>query len=267
MFAEAGLPHPPILEKVPNSRGALMVAEPGRDRGVYDAIQSRLFSPRRRWRRDRPLRQAREHQRGQFIHDFAYSENPTSSHRPTAATRGSEYRQLLSASRSDGNKSAAATAGQLGQDRSEATLLACVDRCNLSPTSQFAARSCEPHEKPETAERPAPLGIGRRRESFFPTHEEHALTPARLSARVTGRRRLGGLASRRPARPRRAPRLSPLRVRARGEYAARWVTANGDATWVQPGRAYRCRNRTGGDNVNRRGDTTAAGHLRAARRP
>ena len=36
--------------------------------------------------------------------------------------------------------------------------------------------------------------------------------------------------------------LSPLRGSAR-QYAARWGTANGDATRVQPGRAYRCRNR------------------------
>jgi predicted DsbA family dithiol-disulfide isomerase len=43
MFDEAGLPHAATLEKVPNSRGALMVGELGRDRGVYDAIHPRLF--------------------------------------------------------------------------------------------------------------------------------------------------------------------------------------------------------------------------------
>jgi predicted DsbA family dithiol-disulfide isomerase len=43
MFDEAGLPHATILEKVPNSRGALMVGELGRDRGVHDAIHPRLF--------------------------------------------------------------------------------------------------------------------------------------------------------------------------------------------------------------------------------
>jgi predicted DsbA family dithiol-disulfide isomerase len=43
MFEEAGLPHVPVLDKVPNSRGALMVGELARDRGVYDALHPRLF--------------------------------------------------------------------------------------------------------------------------------------------------------------------------------------------------------------------------------
>jgi protein disulfide-isomerase len=43
MFDEAGLPYTAELEKVPNSRGALMVGELARDRGVYDALHPRLF--------------------------------------------------------------------------------------------------------------------------------------------------------------------------------------------------------------------------------
>jgi predicted DsbA family dithiol-disulfide isomerase len=43
MFDEAGLSHAPVLDKVPNSRGALIVAELARDRGMYDAIHPRLF--------------------------------------------------------------------------------------------------------------------------------------------------------------------------------------------------------------------------------
>ena len=43
MFDEAGLRHAAMLEKVPNSRGALMLGELGRDRGVYDVIHPRLF--------------------------------------------------------------------------------------------------------------------------------------------------------------------------------------------------------------------------------
>ncbi len=43
MFDEAGLPHTATLEKVPNSRGALMVAELARDRGAYETLHPRLF--------------------------------------------------------------------------------------------------------------------------------------------------------------------------------------------------------------------------------
>jgi predicted DsbA family dithiol-disulfide isomerase len=43
LFDEAGLPHATVLENVPNSRGALMVGELGRDRGVHEAIHPRLF--------------------------------------------------------------------------------------------------------------------------------------------------------------------------------------------------------------------------------
>jgi predicted DsbA family dithiol-disulfide isomerase len=43
MFAEAGLPHTGELEKVPNSRRALMLAELARDRGVYGDLHPGLF--------------------------------------------------------------------------------------------------------------------------------------------------------------------------------------------------------------------------------
>jgi predicted DsbA family dithiol-disulfide isomerase len=43
MFDEAGLPHAERLEKVPNSRGALILAELARDRGVLARIHPRLF--------------------------------------------------------------------------------------------------------------------------------------------------------------------------------------------------------------------------------
>lgn len=43
MFAEAGLPYAPTLEKVPNSRGALILGELARDRGVYEVLHPRLF--------------------------------------------------------------------------------------------------------------------------------------------------------------------------------------------------------------------------------
>jgi predicted DsbA family dithiol-disulfide isomerase len=43
MFEEAGLPFASILEKSPNSRGALMVGELARDRGLYDQVHPRLF--------------------------------------------------------------------------------------------------------------------------------------------------------------------------------------------------------------------------------
>jgi predicted DsbA family dithiol-disulfide isomerase len=43
MFEEAGLPHAPVREKVPNSRRALMLGELARERGVYEELHPRLF--------------------------------------------------------------------------------------------------------------------------------------------------------------------------------------------------------------------------------
>jgi predicted DsbA family dithiol-disulfide isomerase len=43
MFEAAGLPHAEPLEKVSNSRKALMLAEFGRERGVFDELHPRLF--------------------------------------------------------------------------------------------------------------------------------------------------------------------------------------------------------------------------------
>jgi predicted DsbA family dithiol-disulfide isomerase len=43
MFEQAGLPHAEPLEKVSNSRGALLLAELARDRGVFDELHPRLF--------------------------------------------------------------------------------------------------------------------------------------------------------------------------------------------------------------------------------
>ena len=43
MFEEAGLPVAEALDKVPNSRKSLMLAELARDRGVHDALHPRLF--------------------------------------------------------------------------------------------------------------------------------------------------------------------------------------------------------------------------------
>jgi predicted DsbA family dithiol-disulfide isomerase len=43
MFEAAGLPHAEPLEKVPNSRKALMLAEFARERGVFDELHRRLF--------------------------------------------------------------------------------------------------------------------------------------------------------------------------------------------------------------------------------
>ena len=43
MFEEAGLAHAEPLEKVPNSRRALMLAEFAREQGVFDALHPRLF--------------------------------------------------------------------------------------------------------------------------------------------------------------------------------------------------------------------------------
>jgi predicted DsbA family dithiol-disulfide isomerase len=43
MFDEAGLPHAPKLDKVPNSRRSLILSEFARERGVFDALHPRLF--------------------------------------------------------------------------------------------------------------------------------------------------------------------------------------------------------------------------------
>ena len=53
MFEHAGLPHAARLEKVPNSRRALMVGELARDRGVLDALHPRLFDAY--WARGRDI--------------------------------------------------------------------------------------------------------------------------------------------------------------------------------------------------------------------
>ena len=53
MFEEAGLPYAAVLEKSPNSRGALLVAELARDRGAYDALHPRLFDAY--WARGRDI--------------------------------------------------------------------------------------------------------------------------------------------------------------------------------------------------------------------
>jgi predicted DsbA family dithiol-disulfide isomerase len=43
MFEEAGLPHSEAIDKLPNSRRALMLAELARERGVFDVMHRRLF--------------------------------------------------------------------------------------------------------------------------------------------------------------------------------------------------------------------------------
>jgi predicted DsbA family dithiol-disulfide isomerase len=53
MFEAAGLPHTDDIEKVPNSRGALMLAELARDRGVFDDLHPRLFDAY--WARGRDI--------------------------------------------------------------------------------------------------------------------------------------------------------------------------------------------------------------------
>jgi len=53
MFDQAGLPHADRLEKVPNSRRALMLAERARERSVFDALHPRLFDAY--WARGRDI--------------------------------------------------------------------------------------------------------------------------------------------------------------------------------------------------------------------
>ncbi len=53
MFEQAGLPHAERLERVSNSRRALMLAELARERGAFDALHSRLFDAY--WARGRDI--------------------------------------------------------------------------------------------------------------------------------------------------------------------------------------------------------------------
>ena len=53
MFDREGLPHAETLEKVPNSRGALMLAELARERGVFEELHARLFDAY--WARGRDI--------------------------------------------------------------------------------------------------------------------------------------------------------------------------------------------------------------------
>jgi predicted DsbA family dithiol-disulfide isomerase len=43
MFEQAGLPYADSLDKVPNSRRSLMLAELARERGAFDMLHRRLF--------------------------------------------------------------------------------------------------------------------------------------------------------------------------------------------------------------------------------
>jgi predicted DsbA family dithiol-disulfide isomerase len=53
MFEQAGLPHARRLDRVPNSRHALIVAELARDRGLLDEVHPRLFDAY--WARGRDI--------------------------------------------------------------------------------------------------------------------------------------------------------------------------------------------------------------------
>jgi predicted DsbA family dithiol-disulfide isomerase len=53
MFDEAGLPHAESLEKVPNSRKGLILAELARERGVFALLHPRLFDAY--WARGRDI--------------------------------------------------------------------------------------------------------------------------------------------------------------------------------------------------------------------
>jgi predicted DsbA family dithiol-disulfide isomerase len=53
MFEQAGLPHAEPLEKVPNSRHALLLAELARDRGLFSVLHPRLFDAY--WARGRDI--------------------------------------------------------------------------------------------------------------------------------------------------------------------------------------------------------------------
>ena len=53
MFADAGLRRAETLEKVPSSRRALMLSEYARERGVFEALHTRLFDAY--WARGRDI--------------------------------------------------------------------------------------------------------------------------------------------------------------------------------------------------------------------
>jgi predicted DsbA family dithiol-disulfide isomerase len=53
MFKQAGLAYAEKLEKVPNSRRSLMLAELARERGAFDALHQRLFHAY--WAQDRDI--------------------------------------------------------------------------------------------------------------------------------------------------------------------------------------------------------------------
>jgi predicted DsbA family dithiol-disulfide isomerase len=53
MFEQAGLPYADKLQKVPNSRRSLMLAELARERGAFDAVHQRLFDAY--WARGRDI--------------------------------------------------------------------------------------------------------------------------------------------------------------------------------------------------------------------
>jgi predicted DsbA family dithiol-disulfide isomerase len=57
MFAQAGLPRAEALERVPNSRRALVLSELARERGVLDALHARLFDAY--WARGRDIGEER----------------------------------------------------------------------------------------------------------------------------------------------------------------------------------------------------------------
>jgi predicted DsbA family dithiol-disulfide isomerase len=57
MFDQAGLPHAEALDKVPNSRRGLMLAELARERGRFDALHRRLFDAY--WARGRDIGEER----------------------------------------------------------------------------------------------------------------------------------------------------------------------------------------------------------------
>ena len=53
MFAAAGLPRAETLDKVPNSRHALMLSEYARERGAFETLHARLFDAY--WARGRDI--------------------------------------------------------------------------------------------------------------------------------------------------------------------------------------------------------------------
>jgi predicted DsbA family dithiol-disulfide isomerase len=53
MFKQAGLPYAENLQKVPNSRRSLMLAELARERGAFNAVHQRLFDSY--WARGRDI--------------------------------------------------------------------------------------------------------------------------------------------------------------------------------------------------------------------